>query len=158
MAWPDMGDIGKLMRSSHRLRALCVITWNENAIRPWVSAVRPTVLGDGSAWEDVTPELDPLVVEAMKGLTATVNHSNTITAGFEKDMVVSALLALHRAGIPMDGKAMQGWALAHGWSGENPEQLGNYVRDINTGKRPRCRPVLREDYVEHLRRRVADGE
>ncbi len=59
MAWPDMSDIGKLMRSSHRLRALCVITWNENAIRPWVSAVRPTVLGGGSAWDDVTPELDP---------------------------------------------------------------------------------------------------
>jgi hypothetical protein len=158
MAWPDMGDIGKLMRSGHRLRALCVITWNENSIRPWVSAVRPTVLGDGSAWEDVTPEMDPVVIEALKGLTSTVNHSNTISAGFEKDMVVSALLALRSAGIRMDGKAMQGWALANGWSGENPEHLANYVKDINAGKRPRCRPVLREDYVEHLRGRVAQGE
>ncbi len=91
------------------------------------------------------PRTGPVVVEALKGLTATVNHSNTISAGFEKDMVVSALLALHRAGIAMDGKAMQGWALAHGWSGENPEDLANYVKDINAGKRPRCRPVLRED-------------
>jgi hypothetical protein len=96
------------------IRALCVITWNEDAIRPWVSAVRPTVLGDRSAWEDLTPELDPVVAEAIKSLTLTVNHNNTISAGFEKDMVVSSLLALHDAGIRMDGEAMQGWTLANG--------------------------------------------
>jgi hypothetical protein len=30
-------------------------------------------------------------------------------------MAVSTLLALHDAGIRMDGEAMQGWALANGW-------------------------------------------
>lgn len=51
MAWADMDDIGKLMQyGGRRIRALCIITWNEDAIRPWVSGVRPTVLGDGSAW------------------------------------------------------------------------------------------------------------
>lgn len=113
MVWADMEDIGKLVQYGGRgIRALCVITWNEDAIRPWVSAVRPTVLGDRSAWEDLTPELDPVVAEAIKSLTLTVNHNNTISAGFEKDMVVSSLLALHDAGIRMDGEAMQGWTLA----------------------------------------------
>ena len=109
-------EAGAVRRSGHP--CLCVITWNEDAIRPWVSAVRPTVLGDRSAWEDLTPELDPVVVEAMKSLTLTVNHNNTISAGFGKDMVVSSLLALHDAGIRMDGEAMQGWTLANGWSGK----------------------------------------
>jgi hypothetical protein len=159
MAWADMEDIGTLVQYGGRgIRALCVITWNEDAIRPWVSAVRPTVLGDGSAWEDSTPELDPVVVEAMKSLTLTVNHNNTISAGFEKDMVVSSLLALHDAGIRMDGEAMQGWALANGWSGKNPARLAKYVKDINAGKRPRCSRVLRADYVDDLRRRAAEGE
>jgi hypothetical protein len=159
MAWADMDDIGKLMRFGGRtVRALCVIPAYDDAIRPWVSAVSPQVIGDGSAWEDMTPGLDPLVVEALKGLTATVNHNNTISAGFEKDMVVSSLLALHDAGIRMDGEAMQGWALAHGWSGKNPERLAKYVDDINVGKRPRCRSVLREDYIDRLRGRTAAGE
>ena len=70
---------------------------------------------------------------------------------------MSVLLALHSTGIRMDGAAMQGWALANGWSGENPERLAGFVKDITAGKRPRCRPVLREDYVDHLRRRVAEG-
>ncbi|MGC5365609.1 hypothetical protein ACPXCE_28720 [Streptomyces sp. DT24] len=157
MAWPDMADIGKLAQyGGHHIRALCVITWNEDEIRPWVTAVRPSILGDGSAWEELTPELDPVVVEALKSLTLTVNHNNTISAGYEKDMVVTCLLALHDAGIPMDAEAMQGWALAHGWSGKNPERLAKYVEGINAGKRPRCRPMLRPDYVDSLRRRAAD--
>lgn len=159
MAWAHMDDIGELVRhGGHRIRALCVITWSEDAIRPWVSAVRPEVLGDGSAWQDLTAGPDPVVVGALKGLTASVNHNNTISAGFEKDMVVSALLALHDAGIPMDAEAMQGWVLANGWSGKNPERLAKYVRDINAGTRPRCRRVLRADYVDLLRGRAAGAE
>jgi hypothetical protein len=134
------------------------VTWNDDAIRPWVSAVRPAVLGDGSAWKDLTPELDVVVVEAMKSLTRTVNHNNTISAGHEKDMVVGTLLALRDAGIRMDGEAMQGWALANGWSGKNPARLAQYVQDINAGKRPRCRRVLRADYVDYLRRRAEGNE
>lgn len=157
MAWPDMAEIGKLLRyGGKRIRALCVITWNEDEVRPWVIAVRPSILGDGSVWEELTPELDPVVVEALKSLTLAVNHNNTISAGYEKDMVVSCLLALHDASVPMDAEAMQGWALAHGWSGKNPERLAKYVEDINAGKRPRCRPMLRPDYVDSLRRRAAD--
>ncbi|MER7724696.1 hypothetical protein [Streptomyces sp. NPDC096323] len=158
MAWPDMADIGKLLQyGGNRIRALCVITWNEDEIRPWVTAVRPSILGDGSVWEELTPELDPVVVEALKSLTLAINHNNTISAGYEKNMVVSCLLAVHDAGIPMDDEAMQGWALAHGWSGKNPERLARYVEDINAGKRPRCRPMLRPDYVDSLRRRAADN-
>jgi hypothetical protein len=159
MAWPDMSDIGQLTQFGGRwVRALCVITWNEDAIRPWVSAVRPTILGDGSPWEDLTPALDDVVVEALKSLTQTVNHNNTISAGFEKDQVVGTLLALHDAGIGMDGEAIEGWALANGWSGKNPQRLGQYVREINAGKRPRCRQVVRADYVDVLRRRAVAGE
>jgi hypothetical protein len=66
---------------------------------------------------------------------------------------VSVLLALKSAGVPMDGGAMQGWALAHGWAGKNPERLARYVRDINAGKRPRYRNIIRSDYVESLRER-----
>jgi len=156
MAWPDMDDIGKLVSyGSSSIRSLCVITWNEERLRPWVTAVQPDILGDGSAWEDLTPALDPVVVEALKSLTSTINHNNTISAGFEKDQVVGILLALRDARIPMDADAMQGWALAHGWSGKNPDRLAKYVRDINAGKRPQARSVVRADYIDTLRSRAA---
>lgn len=159
MAWAGMDDIGQVVRfGAQRIRALCVIAWDEDAIRPWVSAVHPAVLGDGSAWEELTPELDPIVVEAMKSITQRINHNNTISAGVEKDIVVSALLALHNDNIPMDGEAMEGWALAHGWVGKNPGRLAKYVEDIHAGTRPRYRNVLRSDFVDDLRRRATGGE
>jgi hypothetical protein len=159
MAWPDLEEIGQLARFSRGVTALCVISWNDR-LRPWVSASKPAILGDGSAWEDdvTDPGLDPILVEALEGLTLTVNHNNTISAGFEKDQVVSVLLALYKARIPMDAEAVHGWALAHGWSGKNPERLAQYVRDINGGKRPRTRSVIRPDYIDALRRRAAEKE
>lgn len=158
MAWPNMDDIGELVRfSSHMIRGLCVITWNAERIRPWVTQMRPDILGDGSEWENRTPELDSVVIEAMKSLTLTINHNNTIAAGYEKDDVVSVLLALHDARIPMDSNSMQGWALAHGWSGKNPALLAKYVKEINGGKRPRCNRVIRSDYIDQLRERGAAG-
>jgi hypothetical protein len=158
MAWADMDDIGKLVRfGATRIRALCVIPASDEAIKPWVSAVKPALLGDTSTWEELVPGLDPVVVEAMKGLTRAINHNNTISAGFEKDRVVGTLLALHDAGVPMDAEAMQGWALANGWAGQNPERLAGYVRDINAGKRPRTRSSVPADYVADLRRRITES-
>ena len=86
----------------------------------------------------------------------SVVRNNTIAAGYEKDDVVSMLLLLRDSGIPMDGSAMEGWALAHGWSGDNPARLGKYVDDINAGKRPRVRRQgLRADYIDVLRAKAA---
>jgi hypothetical protein len=157
MAWADMDDIGKLVQyGSRHIRALCVITWGEDRIRPWVTVMQPTILGDGSAWEDnLTPGLEPVVMEALKSMTLTINHNNTISAGFEKDIVVGALLALRAARIPMDGEAMQGWALANGWSGKNPQRLAKYVDDINAGKRPKSSYRHGPEYVDRLRARAA---
>lgn len=156
MAWPDLDDIGKLMHS--KVAALCVITWVDDWIRPWVTAVQPEILGDGTAWEKKTPDLNPVVVEALKSMTSTVNHNNTISAGYEKDAVVGILLALNDARVPMNAEAMQGWAIANGWSGDNPKRLARYVNDIKAGKRPQTRSPRRADFVERMRARAEGRE
>lgn len=158
MAWPDQEDIGELQRNGGYITALCVITWNPNSIRPWVTHVRPEILGDGSEWENLTPAMDPVVIEAMKSMTITINHNNTISAGYEKDQVVATLLALNKAGYKLDGDAMAGWAVANGWSGKNPARLAAYVEDINAGKRPRTNYPRSADWIEHLRKRAAGEE
>ena len=144
-----------------------MIGWNTAGLRPWVSAVQAEVLGDPSVWEGdeededgLEPsDLDPVVVEGLKSLTQMINHNNTISAGFEKDMVVAMLLCLHQHRYPMDPDAVQAWALAHGWSGKNPERLATYVRDINAGKRPRTRRgVLASDVIAQMERRAASED
>lgn len=157
MAWADMNDIGRLLRHAQRVRALCVIAWNEERIRPWVTAINPTVLGDPAVWNTRSPDVSPLLVEALKSLTGRINHNNTISAGYEKNHVVGTLLSLHDAEIPMNADAIQAWALANGWAGRNPEQLAQYVCEINDGKRPRHRNILRNDYIETLRQRAKEN-
>jgi hypothetical protein len=157
--WPDMDDLGKITRSGNRVRALCVAAWVEDWIRPWVAATQAEVLGDASVWAEVSePDLDPVIKEAMKGLTLTINHNNTIAAGYEKDHVVGVLLMLHDAGYELDGEALQGWALANGWTGKNPRRLAKYADDINRGKRPRARSILRRDYIDYLKEKAADEQ
>lgn len=72
-----MDDLGKITRSGNRVRALCVAAWVEDWIRPWVAATQAEALGDAKAWAEVpAPDLDPVVEEALKGLTLTVNDIN----------------------------------------------------------------------------------
>ncbi|WP_258934373.1 hypothetical protein [Nesterenkonia pannonica] len=140
MAWADPNDIAKFLRfNGNQIRALCVISWDEKRLQPWVSAEQPELLGDTSAWQEQTQALDPVVEEGMKSLTLRINHNNTIAAGSEKDDVVSMLLALHDAGYALDGPTLAGWAIAHGWTGGNPAQLEKYVQAIQRGSRPRVR-------------------
>lgn len=156
MAWADMKDIAEFVQyNGSWIRALCVVSWNVKNLLPWVTAVQPELLGDTSAWDTSTLPLDPVVEEAMTSITLTINHNNTISAGYEKDDVVSALLALHDAGYHLPGPALAGWAIAHGWAGGNPDRLEKYATDINNGKRPRVRRCLRPDYVDYLRARIA---
>lgn len=133
MAWPDMASIGELLRFAPRIRALCVVSWNDEQIRPWVDAAHPELLGDASAWETPATPLDPIVVEALRSMTLTINHNNTIKAGYEKDQVVGILLALSSAGIPMDSEAMEGWALAHGSPTSRCRLLDVHAADVRNG-------------------------
>ena len=47
--------------------------------------------------------------------------------------------------------------LQHGWSGKNPQRLAEYVEDINAAERPPCRPSVREDCIDRLRRLPAES-
>lgn len=158
MAWADQNDIGEFIRGNGRkIRALCVISWGEDRLRPWVDEARPELLGDTGEWGGPVLRLDPVVEEAMRGITLAINHNNSISAGYEKDNVVLVLLALHDAGYDLDGTGMAGWAVAHGWSGGNPARLERYAEDINRGVRPRVRRQLRDDYVDYLRKKASGG-
>mgnify|MGYP007084072823 FL=1 len=139
MAWPRPADISEFLRyNSHQVTALCVIAWGKDELLSWVSAARPELLGEAAGW-DLGNRLDPVVEAAMRNVTESINHNNTIAGGYDKDDVVSALLALHDAGYALDAKALEGWAVANGWSGRNPALLADYARKIMSGSRPRSR-------------------
>lgn len=156
MAWPRPADISEFLRyNSHQVTALCVIAWGDELLS-WVSSARPELLGKTTAW-DMGDQLDPVVEAAMRNVTRSINHNNTITGGYEKDDVVSALLALHDAGYALDAKALEGWAVANGWSGRNPAHLADYARKIMSGSRPRNKRKRDTNFVERMRQETSSS-
>jgi len=137
--WPSAQGLGKLLDRRGALTALCVASWNHDEVGPWVASARPEILDSARDEWGSTPqvELHPDVEEEMISMTRLINHNNTISAGFEKSVVVKALLRLHDAGLHLDGAQLQGWALAHGWGVNNPARLASYATEINAGRRPR---------------------
>jgi len=157
-AYPDLSDISEIQRASDRITALCVVEWNIKEIKPWVIAIKPEILAAATSYDERELPIDPVVLAAMQDLTGMVGHGNTIAGGFDKELVVSALLALNKSGYKLDAHVLQGWAVANGWRGGNPEQLTKYINAINAGNRPRARSALRDDYVQHLERKLAGLE
>lgn len=137
--WPSAQGLGKLLASRGALTALCVASWNHDEVGAWAASARPEILDSAQEEWGSTPEmrLHPDVEEAMLSVTRLINHNNTISGGFEKSIVVKALLRLRDAGHRLDGAQLQGWALAHGWGGDNPAKLASYATEIDAGKRPR---------------------
>lgn len=155
MACPDLSDISQFTgANANRITALCVVAGNQDRLRPWVSFAGPEQLGDKSPWRIPTPGLDPVVEGEMESLTLAVNHNNTIAAGDEKEDVVFILCALHDAGYGLDGPALAGWAVVHGWTSDNPRLLEDYVRRINQGSPPRVRRKSDPSFVADLRSRA----
>jgi hypothetical protein len=147
--YPNMADLGKLARS-RTMTALCVGSDNEHEIGPWVQASSPEVLDEAQWGHLAPPTMDPIVTRGITRLSAVLNLNNTVSSGTEKNILVGGLLMLHDAGHALDAEALQGWALANGWTGNNPSHLAKYVRDINAGKRPRVQASLRPDWVQTL--------
>lgn len=137
--WPSAQGLGKLLDRRGALTALCVASWNHAEMEPWVAAAHPDILDSAQEEWGSTPhtQLHPDVEEEMLAVTRLINHNNTISGGFEKAVVVKALLRLHDAGHSLDGPRLQGWALARGWGGDNPAKLASYATQINAGTRPR---------------------
>lgn len=155
MAWADVSDISELLRiGRNKISAVCVISWKQEDLAPWVAAQKPEILGNGDTWEQQAYELNPVVVEELERLTIAINHNNTISGGYEKDQVISTLTALHKAGALPEGTTLKGWAVANGWTGKNPHRLSTFADDIKAGKRPRANYCLRDDYISDLKKRL----
>ncbi len=155
--WAYTEDLAKIPFG--RPTALCIVPWDSDRLEGWVRAVDAEVLGDGHDWQSLSWEragLDPIVARGLDHLTFTINHSNSIRAGYERRDVVSVLLALHDAGFTLPAEALRSQALRYGWEAGNANHLASYCAQIGRGSRPRFpgRAVLRPDIVDLWRNDV----
>lgn len=131
--WPDVHDVASI--TFRGCTALAVVPWS-HPLALWAHEVGAHQLG-GSTHPDEMLSLDDATLSALDQITCAINHSNTISAGYEKRDTVTRLQRLHDSGHRPDPQSVMEWAAAHGWDGDNVKRLGQYIQDINGGKRPR---------------------
>ena len=142
--YPDPDNLA-YTAAAYGVTALAVVQWS-SPLDTWAKEVNAEVLHTCEpeveqrmllTGSEPEPELAPVVVHALERITQLINHNNTISAGREKRDVVGPLLRLHDDGVRLPAKKMAEWAVAHGWRSDNPKELIEWVRKINSGVRPR---------------------
>jgi hypothetical protein len=116
--------------------------------QPWVSAYLPVHLG-GPVIEPRTPVIpDPVVWEALKSFTNSINSSTGLSHSSDRSVVTEGLMKLKATGHSYDPDDLLAGALALNWRGSSAVELRDLAREINAGKRKRYRPMLRSNIVE----------
>lgn len=140
--YPDVENLAYIT-AAVGVSALAVVQWTDQ-FETWAKEVNAEVLHKLDLEDDLSdygeglePELVVEVIEGLERITRTINHNNTIAGGHEKDATVRILLELHDQGFALPPKRMAEWAIAHGWQHDNPKELINWVKKINSGSRPR---------------------
>lgn len=141
--YPDPDDLA-YPAAARGVTALAVVqcsspmdTWAKEVNAEVLHAFEPVVERMPLIGSESESELAPAVVNALERMTQLINHNNTISGGREKRDVVGPLLRLHDDGVVLPPKRMAEWAVAHGWRSDNPKELIEWVRKINSGKCPR---------------------
>lgn len=158
-AWPSREKLG-LVADDSRTAALVVVPWVPGELDAWIAAAQPEVLGPATATTSVSlSDLDPVVSEGLKALTAMVNHANNLAGSLDRRDAVAVLRTLKRAGYSLPADIVHAWALIHGWPARGAERLRQLAIDFEAGRRPQMqgRSPLREDILE-IWRRAAEGE
>lgn len=130
-AWPARDSLAA-MADDHRVRALCVIPWDEDSTKSWEVAYKPHRLG-GDAAPSVTA-LDPVVVVGLTQLTGMVNHANNLVGALDHRDAVAVLKLLHTGGYALPHDAVYEWALVHGWPARGAERLREMAAKIDAGR------------------------
>ncbi len=113
-AWPTVKQLGVIADDWRTDEGLCVVSWNEDDVRPWAAAAHPEILSPGTE-PAVVPQLDPVVKEGMKTMTLLVNPNNHLAGSFDRQVAVAILLTLHDARYPLPPEQLYAWGLANNW-------------------------------------------
>jgi hypothetical protein len=136
---------------------ICAIPWNGKDIDKWVAAFGPTELRTG-ATPDTTTVSNPVVVEAMKSLTSSVNLSTGLGHPSDHDAAVWTFRALKEAGEALLPEEVRAWAAAHNWRLKDATELAEIAQKVIDGKRIKTRSRhWKPEIVDYWRERSGSG-
>lgn len=130
--------------------AVIVVPWNMDEVVEWRETWNPEIVGDAPTVRELLIE-NPVIEEALKALTISVNLSSGLSHPLDKASAVNLFHLLRDNRELYDSDSIRAWALRNGWTPSGADQLRDVAQDILDGKRirggrhPRWRiEILRE--------------
>ena len=133
-----------------RAPAICAITWSEGTIDEWKANWGPIDLKSGSA-EKALDISNPVVRQALIGLTASVNLSTGLTHPSDRSHAVAIFKLLVSGGEKYDPDEIRAWAVKNGWEAEDAAELEDIARKIREGRNLRSDWRLGPEVLERWR-------
>jgi hypothetical protein len=138
--------------SARNAAAVIVVAWIMDDVREWRRTWNPHVLGEAPTAPEVLIE-NPVVEEALKMLTSTVNLSTGLTHPSDKEAAVQLFRQLYKKRELYDPNSIRAWALRNGWAPKGADQLRDVAQAI-LDRRPirgGRHPYWRRDIIKVLR-------
>ena len=111
--------------------------------RPWIDAFDPVHLSGPEIPARTPLAGSPVMRAALDDFTSTTYGGTTMYDSRDRDMVVSGLQLLHRAGCQLDPDGLLAGALQRGWKGPQALRLRAVAKEIAGGKTKRPRRSYR---------------
>lgn len=136
--------------------AICAILWNGKDIDSWVAAFGPTEIRTGGT-PAPTAVSNPVVAQALRSLTSSVNLSTGLGHPSDHDAAVWTFRALKDAGETFSPEEVRAWAAAHNWRLKDAAELADIAQKVIDGKRIKTRSrSWKSDIVDYWRETAAE--
>ena len=127
-----------------------VIPWIRQDITFWINTWSANELGSTISKSPKQPKLSPVVIEALKSLTSTVNLSTGIGHPSDKAATIDLFKHLKSAGEVFDPEEVRSWLVSQGnWYPEHADKVMEIAAAILKGRRFRgATKFWRDDIIE----------
>lgn len=153
-AYPDKGMLDQI-DAAKNAPAVVVVPLTISEVEDWRRSWNPAVLGAPRQPAEVLIA-NPIVEEAMKALTGRINLGTGLIHPRDKAAAVGLLRELRVAGETFHPDDLRAWAVRHGWTPKDADQLRQVAQATLTGRSLRTRAPAgwKPDIIEILRRRA----
>jgi uncharacterized protein (DUF2267 family) len=137
-----------------------VIPWTLKEIQYWIDTWNAYELGTQPAKPTKRLVSNPVVEEALKDLTATVNVSTGLSHPLDRASAIDLFRKLKAAGEHFDPEEVRAWLVAEGnWNPEDADDVANVAKGIIEGKRfKETRSRWRNDIVNIWKEEAGKGK
>lgn len=121
----------------YQVTDMLVIPWIMKDIEDWKQTWNAQILGNENSQPNELAFSDPVVEEALKSLTNTVNLSTGLGHPLDRDAAIWLFRRLKKAQIYYNPIEIKTWLVHHGWSSSHAEDVRDVAEKIQGGRRLR---------------------